>query len=103
MTNLPDPSLPRDQIFRGFSMHHIPKATLGAPDLGMSMQSLQQRQTYGFSNNFDFWMYRIRKECGPITDRALHADCVRSFRAQYPLHHASRMKGAGALEYRSTR
>jgi hypothetical protein len=100
---LPDPSLQHEQIFRRFIMHRVPNATQGAPHLGMSMLDTQRRQIYGFSNNFDLWMYRIRKECGPITDRALHVDCVRSFRAQYPLHHARPMKGAGDLEYRSSR
>ncbi|MBV8937162.1 MAG: hypothetical protein JO320_01430 [Alphaproteobacteria bacterium] len=98
-----DPSLLRDQIFRGFRVHDIPKATLGAPRLGLSMQYIQQRQTYSFSNDFDFWMYRIRKECGPITDQALHADCLRSFKAQYPFRHASRTRGAGDFQYRSRR
>ena len=91
--SLPDPALQGDKIFRKFSMHQVPKATLGTPHAGMPMQNMQEGQTHDLSNNVAFWMYRERKECGPITDRALRADCVSSFRAQYRLHYAGPTKG----------
>jgi hypothetical protein len=31
-----------------------------------------------------FRAYRMRKECGPIKDRALHSDCLGSFNAYEP-------------------
>jgi hypothetical protein len=97
--NLPDPALKRDQIFRRFTMHQVPKATLGTPHAGMPMQNMQEGQTHDLSNNVAFWMYRERKECGPITDRALRADCVSSFRAQYRLHSAGPTKGTRDSKY----
>jgi hypothetical protein len=88
---VPVPAAQRDEVFRGSAMHHDQTANLGAPRVRMPIQNVQQGQSndYYFSTNAAFWIYRLRKECGPIKDRALHADCVRSFRAQYPGHYAS--------------
>jgi len=36
------------------------------------------------STNAAFRSSRMRKECGPITDRALHSDCVASFGSYEP-------------------
>jgi hypothetical protein len=92
--NFPDPAAQREQVFREFAMHHIKKPAPAHPMQG-GLENQQHRQSYGyyFGNNVAFWIYRERKECGPIRDSALYADCVRSFKAQYPLHHAGQTKG----------
>ncbi len=59
MPTLPIPAAQRDQVFREFEML--------------------------LSNNAGFRVDRLRKECGPIKDPQLLGDCVRSFRAQYPV------------------
>jgi len=60
MPTLSIPDAQRDQVFREFEML--------------------------LSNNAGFRSDRLRKECGPIKDPRLLGDCVRSFRAQYPVH-----------------
>jgi hypothetical protein len=102
--NFPDPAAQREQVFREFAMQYIQKPAPGAPHRGGSMENQQHRQTYGyyFGNNVAFWIYRERKECGPIRDSALYGDCVRSFKAQYPLHYAGQTKGTGDLKYWSS-
>ena len=86
---LPIPAVQRDRVFPEFEIN------LGPSHEKMPTRNIQQGQSrdYYFSTNAAFWMYHLRKECGPIQeDPALHADCVRSFRAQYPVHHASRTR-----------
>lgn len=60
MPTLPIPAAQRDQVFREFEML--------------------------LSNYAGFRSDRLRKECGPIKDPQLLDHCVRSFRAQYPVH-----------------
>jgi len=79
---LPIPAVQRDRVFPEFEIN------LGPSHEKMPTRNIQQGQSrdYYFSTNAAFWMYHLRKECGPIQeDPALHADCVRSFRAQYPV------------------
>lgn len=59
MPTLPIPAAQCDQVFREFEM--------------------LLRNNAGFRSN------RLRKECGPIKDPRLLGDCIRSFRAQYPV------------------
>jgi hypothetical protein len=87
---LPIPAAQRDQVFREFVIHHDQKINFGASHEKMPPRNIQQGQSHDSSStNAVFWSYRVRKECGPIQDSALHADCVRSFRAQYPVHYGS--------------
>ena len=59
MPTLPIPAAQRDQVFREFEML--------------------------LRNNAGFRSDRLRKECGPIKDPRLLGDCIRLFRAQYPV------------------
>jgi hypothetical protein len=49
--------------------------------------NLKEAQEYDrlLETNPSFRMARIQKECGPITDPQLHADCVASFNRFEPL------------------
>jgi hypothetical protein len=40
---------------------------------------LSQRYDWLLETNFAFRQYRMRKECSPIDDMALHGDCIASF------------------------
>jgi hypothetical protein len=102
--NFPDPAAQREQVFREFTMHHIQKSAPGASHPEGAMENQQHRQSYGyyFGNNVAVWIYRERKECGPIRGSVLYADCVRSFRAQYPLYYAGQTKGTSDLKYWSS-
>ena len=91
---VPTPPIPaekRDQVFR--EMHQ--SVHLGGDNAAshekIPIKHMQQGQSHDhyFSTNAAFWMYRLRKECGPIKYPALHGDCVRSFKAQYPIGYAS--------------
>ncbi|MBV8521381.1 MAG: hypothetical protein JOY71_04505 [Acetobacteraceae bacterium] len=57
----------------------------------MPRQAIQQGHShdYYFRTNAASWSYRLIKECGPIKNRTLYTDCVRSFRAQYRGHYVS--------------
>jgi hypothetical protein len=89
LPTLPIPAAQRDRIFREFAMHHDQKVSFGSHGK-MPTKNMQQGQSHYYSStNGVFGSYRVRKECGPIQDPALHADCVRSFRTQYPAHYAS--------------
>jgi hypothetical protein len=84
------PAAQRDRVFREFVIHHDQKVNFGASHEKMPTRNIQQGQFHDSSStNPVFWSYRVRKECGPIQDSVLHADCVRSFKAQYPVHYAS--------------
>jgi hypothetical protein len=88
---LPVPAAQRDRVFREFMIHHDQKVNFGASHEKMPTNNIQQGQSHDSSStNAVFWSYRLRKECGPIQDSVLHADCVRSFKAQYQVHHARR-------------
>jgi hypothetical protein len=91
---VPTPPIPaekRDLVFR--EMHQ--SVHLGGDNAAshekIPIKHMQQGQSHDhyFSTNAAFWMYRLRKECGPIKYPALHGDCVRSFKAQYPIGYAS--------------
>ena len=91
---VPTPPIPaekRDPVFR--EMHQ--SVHLGGDNAAshekIPIKHMQQGQSHDhyFSTNAAFWMYRLRKECGPIKYPALHGDCVRSFKAQYPIGYAS--------------
>jgi hypothetical protein len=91
---VPTPPIPaekRDPVFR--EMHQ--SVHLGGDNAAshekIPIKDMQQGQSHDhyFSTNAAFWMYRLRKECGPIKYPALHGDCVRSFKAQYPIGYAS--------------
>jgi hypothetical protein len=91
---VPTPPIPaekRDPVFR--EMHQ--SVNLGGDDAAshekIPIKHVQQGQSHDhyFSTNAAFWRYRLRKECGPIKYPALHGDCVRSFKAQYPIRYAS--------------
>jgi hypothetical protein len=91
---VPTPPIPaekRDPVFR--EMHQ--SVHLGGDNAAshekIPIKHMQQGQSHDhyFSTNAAFWMYRLRKECGPIKYPALHGDCVRSFKAQYPIRYAS--------------
>jgi hypothetical protein len=49
-------------------------------------QNVRQSQRYDYllSTNGGFRAYRMRKECGPIRDAELHANCIGSFSAYEP-------------------
>ena len=85
------PAEKRDPVFR--EMHQ--SVNLGGDNAAsheeIPIKHMQQGQSYDhyFSTNAAFWRYRLRKECGPIKYPALHGDCVRSFKAQYPIGYAS--------------
>ena len=102
--NFPDSAAQREQVFREFAMHRIQNTAPGAPHPEGAMENQQHRRSYGyyFGNNVAFWIYRERKECGPIRASALYADCVRSFKAQYPLHYVGQKKGTSDLKYWSS-
>ena len=57
----------------------------------MPRQVIQQGKSHDYylRTNAAAWKYRLKRECGPIKDRALYYDCLRSFRAQYPTDYAS--------------
>ena len=91
---VPTPPIPaekRDPVFR--EMHQ--SVNLGGDNAAshekIPIKHMQQGQSHDhyFSTNAAFWMYRLRKECGPIKYPALHGDCVRSFKAQYLIRYAS--------------
>jgi len=91
---VPTPPIPaekRDPVFR--EMHQ--SVNLGGDNAAshekIPIKHMQQGQSHDhyFSTNAAFWRYRLRKECGPIKYPALHGDCVRSFKAQYPIRYAS--------------
>ena len=44
-------------------------------------QNVRKSQQYDYlvRTNSSFRAYRVRKECGPITDAELRADCIGSF------------------------
>jgi hypothetical protein len=87
---LPIPATQRDLVFRDFVIHHDHKVNFGASYEKMPTRNIQQGQSHDSSSTSAvFWSYRVRKECGPIQDSVLHADCVRSFKAQYPVRYAS--------------
>ncbi|HZT90195.1 MAG TPA: hypothetical protein VFA12_19670 [Stellaceae bacterium] len=44
-----------------------------------------QRYDHLLQVSLRFRAYRIRKECGPVTDPQLHADCVQSFDVYEPV------------------
>jgi hypothetical protein len=85
------PAEKRDPVFR--EMHQ--SVNLGGDNAAsheeIPIKHMQQGQSYDhyFSTNAAFWRYRLRKECGPIKYPALHGDCVRSFKSQYPIRYAS--------------
>jgi hypothetical protein len=90
---VPTPPIPaekRDPVFR--EMHQ--SVNLGGDNAAshekIPIKHMQQGQSHNhyFSTNAAFWRYRLRKECGPIKYPALHGDCVRSFKAQYPIRYA---------------
>jgi hypothetical protein len=49
-------------------------------------EDVRQSRSYEYrlSTDATFRRYRLRRECGPITDRELHRDCVSSFTRDYP-------------------
>ena len=93
------PPIPADQpdwVSRGTEVQNNQKVKLDADDAAasdekMPRQMVQQGKSHDYyiRTNAVAWRYRLMRECGPIKDRALYSDCVRSFRAQYPAHFAS--------------
>jgi hypothetical protein len=84
---LPTPAVPtqqRDQPFHEFETHHNQNVGLDGNNAVLREKTAVQSMPKSQSHNAAFWRYRLRKECGPIRDPALSADCVRSFSAQYP-------------------
>jgi hypothetical protein len=87
---LPIPAAQRDPVLREFVIHHDQKVNFGESNEKMPTRNIQQGLSHDSSStNAVFWRYRVRKECGPIQDSVLHADCVRSFKDQYPIHYTS--------------
>jgi hypothetical protein len=83
-----------DRVSRGIETPHNQEVKLDADDVAsnekMPKQAIQQSQSHDsyFRTNAASWRARLTRECGPIKYRALYNDCVRSFRAQYPMHYA---------------
>ena len=93
------PSVPADQpgsVSRGIQVQDNQTAKLdtdnaASPREQMPGQVIQQGKSHDYYSrtNTAAWKYRLKRECGPIKDRALYNDCLRSFRAQYPADYAS--------------
>lgn len=93
------PPIPADQpdwVSRGIQVQDHQAVKRDADDAAspheqMPEQVIQQGKSheYYLRTNAAAWKYHLKKECGPIKDRALYNDCFRSFRAQYPTDYAS--------------
>ena len=90
----PTPSPPGElpgQLFRDFAIRQrhqqaTPDPVTVAPIPKSAAPSARDRQSYEYRlrTNTDFRNSRVKKECGPITDPALHRHCVASFNIHYP-------------------
>jgi hypothetical protein len=77
-----------DRLFRDVAIQHPPAkpgrntAVLGARATAPTVRDSQSYE-YRLRTNTAFRNSRLKKECGPITDAALHRHCVASFNLQY--------------------
>ena len=92
------PPIPADQagwVSRGIRVQDDQTVKRDADDAAsheeVPRQVIQQGKSHDYylRTNAAAWKYRLKRECGPIKDRALYDDCFRSFRAQYPTDYAS--------------
>ena len=78
-----------DRLFREFrSQQHQqvepdPGIAASTPKTAAPSVRSSQSSEYRFRTNTDARKSRIRRECGPIKDPALHRDCIASFNIHY--------------------
>jgi hypothetical protein len=86
------PAIPADKadwVSRASQVQDNQLVKLDADDAALPHEEMPRPVIQPGKSNAAAWKYRLKKECGPIKDRALYDDCFRSFRAQYPTDDAS--------------
>jgi hypothetical protein len=85
----PLPGKDRKRLFQDFQIQHVPRSRLDQATTTSRSTAPAEPVPSGHSDQHSpsaraAFRYRVRKECGPISDPELRRQCIRSFSTRHP-------------------